>query len=60
MKVSDFEIDFSSGLFTCCMSDVMERKDEDTYEGHIISCEECGEEMILRKDTNGVLWWTHT
>jgi hypothetical protein len=60
MKVSDFEIDFSSGLFTCCWEDVLQRKDENTYEGHIISCEECGEEMILRKNSDGVLKWTHT
>jgi hypothetical protein len=43
MKVSDFDIDFDSGsLFTCCMSDVMGRQDEDAFENMIIECDECG------------------
>lgn len=58
MKVSDYEIDFSSGhLFNCCYDDILSRKDEDTHEGHIIECDECGESMILCKGEDGVLKW---
>lgn len=61
MKVSDFDIDWSSGrLYNCCWDDIQARENENAHEGMIIECNECGEKMILRKDNNGVLKWTHT
>ena len=60
MKVSDYEVSFQEGsLFTCCMVDVLNRSDEDAYEGMVIECNECGESMILRKGSDGVLKWRH-
>lgn len=57
-KVSDFEVDMSSGkLYNCCVADVMERRDETAYEGMVIECNDCGEEMVLRKDKDDVLKW---
>lgn len=58
MKVSDFEVDFDSGnLFTCCMSDVMERSEEEAKENMIIECEHCGARMRLEKCRDGALRW---
>lgn len=60
MRVSDYEVSFEEGgLFTCCMDDVAGRSDEEATEGMIIECDECGESMILRKGTDGVLKWRH-
>lgn len=55
MKVKDYEVDFNSGLMTCCWNEILENND-DAYEGMILECEECGLEMKL-EDIDGVLMW---
>ena len=56
MKVKDFDIDWDSGVFTCCADHIMNCEDN-ACEGMTITCEYCDKEMVLRKK-NGVLMWT--
>lgn len=55
MKVSDFEIDFESGVFTCCLDHVM-NCDDKAREGMEIECDHCGKTLVLQKK-NGQLMW---
>jgi DNA-directed RNA polymerase subunit RPC12/RpoP len=55
MKVSDFEIDFSSGAFSCCMDEVMNNNAK-AHEGMVIRCSHCGKRLVLSK-SNGKLMW---
>jgi len=56
MKVRDYEVDYSSGLITCCGDEVMNNSSE-AEEGMIIECEECGAKMVLKDCGNGTLKW---
>jgi hypothetical protein len=56
MKVKDFQIDYSSGLYSCCEEHVMEHGEEKAFVGMTITCEYCGESMTL-KMRNGKLMW---
>ena len=54
-KVSEFDIDWNSGVFTCCADHVMTCQD-DAHEGMVITCDHCDKEMVLQKQ-NGQLMW---
>ena len=55
MKVSDFEVDFDSGVFNCCQDHVYNCSDP-CKENDLICCDECGISMRLEK-VNGKLMW---
>ena len=57
MKASEFEVLFSSGLFTCCLSHI-EECDTLVHEGSVITCDHCGLDMTLQK-VNGKLMWVN-
>lgn len=55
MKVSDFEIDWSSGVLTCCGDHIMNNQSP-CKEGDTITCDECGIEMVLTQVGNKLMW----
>lgn len=55
-KVQDFDIDFDSGLYTCCANDIM-NNDSPARIGDVIVCEECGQEMCLQECKDGTIKW---
>lgn len=54
-KVCDFELDYSSGVFTCCADEIMFSTD-DAFEGMTLTCNQCGKEIVLRSK-NGTFMW---
>lgn len=54
-RVCDYELDWNSGLFSCCMDEVMNNNDVAT-EGMELTCDSCGATMVLRR-TGGALMW---
>lgn len=57
MRVSDFDLDWEyGGLFTCCMSHVME-DNRQAHEGMVIRCAHCKKKLTLTKCSDGKLRW---
>lgn len=56
MNVSDYDIDWDSGLFTCCM-DHIQNNSARARLGDIIECEHCGKSMVLQQCADGVIRW---
>jgi len=54
-KVCDYEIDWDSGLFTCCADEIMNNEGP-ALPGDQIECDSCGATMVLQ-EKNGVLMW---
>jgi len=55
MKVSDYEVDFGSGCFTCCMNEIL-GNDDQAQEGDTITCDDCGTEMVLTRKDGKLMW----
>lgn len=55
MKVCDYEVDYTSGCFTCCENEVMDNDDE-AHEGMTITCDDCGTELVLQGKDGKLMW----
>lgn len=55
-RASDYQIDYSSGLFTCCQSHIDEYTGP-VYLGLALACDECDQEMILSATKSGPWMW---
>lgn len=55
-KVCDYEIDWSSGAFTCCMDHIMGCQDK-AHIGMVIECDHCGKELTLTRCPDGEIRW---
>lgn len=56
MKASEYEIDWSSGPFTCCWEHV-ENCTIKVKLGDKIECDECGTSMVLERCKDNVIRW---
>lgn len=56
MKVKDFDIDWGSGAFTCCMDHIL-NCDDNAEVGMRIICEHCGKELVLNVCDDNVARW---
>lgn len=57
-KVSQFDLDWDSGLaFNCCLDEIT-NNDQDAFEGMRIQCPECGQEFVLEPhpSTKKLMW----
>jgi hypothetical protein len=55
MRVCDYQLDFSTRVYTCCMDEIENNKQK-AFAGMKITCDNCGVEMTLL-DRNGTLMW---
>lgn len=57
MRVGDFEVEWTSGVFNCCNDHIIEHANDEASIGMIITCEYCDLEMVLKKTTDGSVKW---
>lgn len=55
MHASDFDVDFGSGLYNCCWDHIQSHKGT-VKEGTVITCDDCGEQMVLVKFKSSFIW----
>jgi len=58
-KAFDFELDWNSGIFSCCYDEVL-NCDDNVKIGDELVCGECGVKMILTECEDGVIRWRGT